>query len=133
MKRQRPTKTRQELLEIKREFLREKHQEAEAIFSKDKFSREDVDKLKYHYEVAAEYAEFFREFIRTDLESLKKELKKIMNDKVAVMDMSGIMKKVEQNVEKELAKLVPCKICKRIFPRIEMEFPKEFICSKYCK
>jgi hypothetical protein len=96
----------QRKLKINRDFLLGKHKDAEKIFMQDRFNEDDIKKLIYHYEVAAEYAqEFFPRHIVKDEVYLKAKMKKVMNDKVAGFKLSGNAKFILDNTLKRIEKL----------------------------
>ena len=91
----------QRLLKIKRDFLKEKHGEAEAIINQERFTKKDVEKLIYHYEFAAEYAELFYDFVTHDAASLKKDLKQIMQNKSATFNIGSVLDRVKEKLKEQ--------------------------------
>ncbi len=55
------------LLEIKREFLLQKHKEAECIIMQEKFNYADIEKLQGYYNMCEEYAGLFKEFVPNEV------------------------------------------------------------------
>ena len=89
------------LLEIKREFLLQKHKECEAIIMQDKFTAADVERLQGYYNMCEEYAGFFIEFTSRNVVDLKTHVAKILNNRSAVMK-DNFMDKVIKKAEKKL-------------------------------
>ena len=81
--------------------MKEKHGEAEAIINQERFTKKDVEKLIYHYEFAAEYAELFYDFVTHDAASLKKDLKKILKPQAAMFDMGKVLDRVKEKLKEQ--------------------------------
>ncbi len=92
---------RARLLQIKREFLLEKHKEAECIIMQDKFNYADIEKLQGYYNMCEEYAGFFNEFVTRDVNDLKANIKKIMNDQSASFNMGKFAGRVVRKLKND--------------------------------